>query len=191
MDEEITVISWVEKSQMCGRPLIAHVWMRSDPPTIARKTNFLGDHHIIDSNSHQITNNSWFHVLVMEQPRPFTFGPLINRLLAPDLSKPKGQDSGLQKDQFTCNQPVPKGTFEMPKWKPKKRMSMETFQSEHMPPVTDEAKKSDIQSTIESCEEAWRAGSWVDFVTVWNFQTFAGLPSEADWKEEFGKNTGD
>ena len=261
LDEEITVISWVETSQMCGRPHITRVWMRSDPPTIARKSNIYGSHSIFDVNIHQTTNNLSPYVQVMEMARPFGFGSLAKWIFAPDHSEPGGQGTDSEvatslmlsrptwsqtdieeegklvakyerryllnnfeveevviadrdtrliirsvqrqyelqthqvvaetvKDQFTANQPVPKGTFEMPKWKLKQRMSVDTIKSKHMPPVTDDATKAGVQKTIKSCDEAWRMGTWSDFADVWKFQALTRLPSESDWRKEFDKNTG-
>jgi len=95
------------------------------------------------------------------------------------------------KNRFTYNQPVPKGTFEMPKWKLKQRINMDAMTSKHMPAITDEGKKAGVETVIRSYNEAWRTCSWPDFAAVWKFQALTRLPSEADWRREFDKNTGD
>jgi len=94
------------------------------------------------------------------------------------------------RDRYTYNAPIPRGTFAMPWWKPKRRLDIEKFRAEHMPKVADKATKSQVTSTIERAMSGWSSGDWDRFAAEWEFGAFDNLPAEADWREMFNTHAG-
>lgn len=92
-------------------------------------------------------------------------------------------------DQYRYNEPAPRGTFEMPWWKPKRTHDSK----EAIVDVQDslsEDERAQIERAIIESDLGWEAGDFQRFAGHWRFAFAPLLPDENEWRQAVEEQRG-